>query len=148
MEIGQDFKEFIELLNKHKVDYLVVGGYAVSLYGYPRYTGDIDFWIKPNKLNASKIISALIDFGFGTLDVNIDDFNIEDNVVQLGYPPNRIDIITSVSGLSFDDCWSKREIIISENINVNYISLHHLRINKQITGRDKDLLDLKNLPKE
>ena len=148
MEIGQDFKEFIELLNKHKVEYLVVGGYAVSLYGFPRYTGDIDFWIKPSELNASKIISALIDFGFGTLDVNIDDFNKEGNVVQLGYPPNRIDIITSVSGLSFDNCWSKKETILSENIEVNYISLHHLRINKQITGRDKDLLDLKNLPKE
>ena len=148
MEIGQDFKEFIELLNKHKVDYLVVGGYAVSLYGYPRYTGDIDFWIKPNKLNASKIISALIDFGFGTLDVNFDDFNIEDNVVQLGYPPNRIDIITSVSGLSFEDCWSKKETIISENVEVYYISLQHLKINKRTTGREKDLLDLKNLPEE
>ena len=148
MEIGQDFKEFIGLLNKHKVEYLVVGGYAVSLYGFPRYTGDIDFWIKPSELNSSKIISALIDFGFGTLDVNIDDFNKEGNVVQLGYPPNRIDIITSVSGLSFDNCWSKKETILSESMEVNYISLHHLRINKQITGRDKDLLDLKNLPKE
>lgn len=148
MEICQDFKEFIQLLNKHQVEYLIVGGYAVALYGYPRYTGDIDFWIKPNQLNAQKLVSSLIDFGFGSIDVDVNDFNKEDSVVQLGFPPNRIDIITSVSGLSFDECWNKKEIILSENDEINYISLHHLRINKETTGRDKDLLDLKNLPKE
>ncbi|MEI6594860.1 MAG: hypothetical protein WCO28_04805 [Bacteroidota bacterium] len=148
MEIGLDFKEFIQLLNKHQIEYLVVGGYAVALYGYPRYTGDIDFWVKPNEVNAKKLVSALIDFGFGSLDVDVNDFNKEDSVVQLGFPPNRIDIITSVSGLSFDECWSKKEIIISENDEVNYISLHHLRINKKTTGRERDLLDLKNLPEE
>ena len=148
MEICQDFKEFIQLLNKHQVEYLIVGGYAVALYGYPRYTGDIDFWIKPNQLNAQKLVSSLIDFGFGSIDVDVNDFNKKDSVVQLGFPPNRIDIITSVSGLSFDECWNKKEIILSENDEINYISLHHLRINKETTGRDKDLLDLKNLPKE
>ena len=76
MGIGQDFKEFIELLNKHKVEYLVVGGYAVAMYGYPRYTGDIDFWVKPNSENAKKIVEALKDFGFGGYDISESDFTV------------------------------------------------------------------------
>jgi hypothetical protein len=147
MEIGQDFKEFIQLLNKHEVQYIVVGGYAVSLYGYPRYTGDIDFWVKPSRENAQKVIASLIDFGFGSLDINVNDLDHEDAVIQLGYPPDRIDLLTSVTGLDFDTCWATKEIIESEGEKINYISLKHLRINKESSGRDKDLLDLKNLPK-
>lgn len=148
MDIGKDFKEFIELLNKHKVEYLVVGGYAVAMHGYPRYTGDIDFWVKPSEENAKKIIAALIEFGFGGYDVSESDFTKKDGVVQLGYPPNRIDIITGVTGLNFDECYkSKKEVTLAE-IPVNFISLFHLRLNKKATGRDQDITDLNNLPNE
>lgn len=146
MELSQDFKEFIQLLNENKVDYLVVGGYAVAIHGFPRTTGDIDFWIKPNEENAKRIVKALIDFGFGSLDINAEDFTKEDSVVQLGLPPNRIDIMTSVSGVEFDLCWNNKKEVEFEGQKINFISLHYLRLNKKSTGRDKDNLDLKNLP--
>ncbi len=146
MEIDQDFKEFIQLLNKHKVHYMVVGGYAVAAHGYPRYTGDIDFWVKPEITNANNILSALIEFGFGSLDIEEEDFLKPDFVVQLGYPPNRIDILTGISGLGFDECWKEKIVIEAEGESINFISLHHLKINKKSTGRDKDMLDLNNLP--
>lgn len=148
MDIGQDFKEFIELLNKHKVEYLVVGGYAVAAHGYPRFTGDIDFWIKSTPDNAKKIIEVLADFGFAGYDISEQDFMEPDNVVQLGYPPNRIDIITGVTGLDFDDCFTAKKIISLADTQVNFISLRHLRINKKATGRDRDLNDLNNLPEK
>lgn len=146
MDIGRDFKEFTELLNKHGVKYLVVGGYAVALYGYPRYTGDIDFWVKPEKENAKKIIKALEDFGFSGYDISENDFIEPDNVIQLGYPPNRIDIITGVTGLTFDESYSNKKKIEIENISIDFISLFHLRLNKKATGRDKDKTDLNHLP--
>jgi hypothetical protein len=148
MDISQDFKEFIELLNKYKVEYLVVGGYAVAMYGYPRFTGDIDFWVKPSDENAKKIIKSLNEFGFGGYDISENDFKGQDSVVQLGYPPNRIDIITGVTGLNFEECFNiKKEVVLAE-IPVNFISLYHLRLNKKATGRDQDITDLNNLPKE
>ena len=146
MELSQDFKEFIQLLNANKVEYLVVGGYAVTIHGFPRTTGDIDFWIKPYGDNSQRIVKTLIDFGFGSLDINQEDFLRADSVVQLGFPPNRIDILTGVSGLEFDECYEARKEIVYEGEKINFISLHHLKINKKQTGRDKDNLDLKNLP--
>ena len=146
MEIDQDFKEFIQLLNKHNVHYLVVGGYAVAAYGYPRYTGDIDFWIRIKPENAKNIINALIEFGFGSLDIDEEDFLKPDFVVQLGFPPNRIDILTGISGLNFDECWNEKKIIEVHGEAINFIGLSHLKINKKSSGRDKDLLDLRNLP--
>lgn len=148
MDIGPDFKEFIELLNKHRVEYLVVGGYAVAMYGYPRYTGDIDFWVNPTPENSKKIISALIDFGFAGLDISENDFNVEDKIVQLGFPPNRIDIITGVTGLRFDECYLTKKTVTIEGMDVFFISLFNLRLNKNSTGRDRDRIDLNNLPNE
>lgn len=146
MELSQDFKEFITLLNAHKVEYLVVGGYAVAIHGFPITTGDIDFWVKPNSENSQRMINALIDSGFGSVDINVNDFLQKDSVIQLGFPPNRIDIMTSVTGLDFDEAWREKKEINFEGEKINFISLHHLRINKKETGRDKDNLDLKNLP--
>jgi transcriptional/translational regulatory protein YebC/TACO1 len=146
MELSQDFKEFITLLNVHKVEYIVVGGYAVAIHGFPRTTGDIDFWIKPYQENSERMMKVLIDFGFGSVDINIEDFLKKDYVVQLGFPPNRIDIMTSVTGLDFDAAFIEKKEINFEGENINFISLRHLRINKKETGRDKDNLDLKNLP--
>jgi hypothetical protein len=148
MEISQDFKEFIQLLNKNNVKYLVVGGYAVAMHGFPRYTGDIDFWIEPEKENAEKLVKVLYEFGFGSLDISINDFTKQNSIVQLGFPPERIDIITSVDGLTFEECWKEKKEVVSDEILIDYISLNHLRINKAASARDKDLLDLKNLPKD
>ena len=146
MELNEDFKEFVQLLNKNNVEYLVVGGYAVTAHGYPRYTGDIDFWVKPEEKNALFVIKSLKEFGFGELDITLDDLTEIDNVIQLGFPPNRIDILTSISGVTFDECWKEKSEINVDGEKINFISLHHLKINKKESGRTKDKLDLENLP--
>jgi uncharacterized nucleotidyltransferase DUF6036 len=147
MELSQDYREFIELLNKNDVKYIVVGGYAVAQYGYVRYTGDIDFWVKPEHSNAERVVKSLIEFGFGSLDISVLDLLKDDEIIQLGYPPQRIDIITGVTGLNFDECWKEITVIEFENLKLNFLSLHHLKINKEASGRDKDLNDLRNLNK-
>jgi predicted nucleotidyltransferase len=143
--LNQDFKEFIQSLNNNGVRYLVVGGYAVALHGYPRYTKDIDIWVEPSSENAAKIIQALNDFGFGSLDLNISDFTEPDMIIQLGYPPNRIDLVLSPAGVDFETCFTSRVIAEIEGVLVNFIDLENLRINKEAAGRKQDLADLENL---
>jgi hypothetical protein len=143
--LSNEFKEFARLLNGQKVEYLLVGGYAVVFYGYVRYTGDIDFWINPTKKNAAKVVDVLNEFGFGSLDLGVEDFTKEDQIIQLGYPPNRIDIITSVTGLTFSDCYSNRNSFTIEGVAIQTISLEDLKKNKKASGRYKDLDDLENL---
>src|SRR5215470_6352056 len=108
MNLPKDFKEFIELLNSNEVRYLLVGGYAVGFHGYPRPTGDIDFFVEPSVLNAERIIRALKEFGFGSMNLTEQDFCTPDQIIQLGYPPNRIDLITSAAGIEFDEAWQNR----------------------------------------
>ena len=143
--LSNEFKEFARLLNDQNVEYLLVGGYAVVFYGYVRFTGDIDFWIHPTKKNASRVVEVLSKFGFGSLDLSIDDFTKDDQIIQLGYPPNRIDIITSVTGLTFSDCYPKRVSFTIEGVDIQTISLEDLKKNKKASGRYKDLDDLENL---
>jgi len=143
--LSNEFKEFARLLNDQSVEYLLVGGYAVVFYGYVRFTGDIDFWIHPTKKNASRVVEVLSKFGFGSLYLSIDDFTKDDQIIQLGYPPNRIDIITSVTGLTFSDCYSKRVSFTIEGVDIQTISLEDLKKNKKASGRYKDLDDLENL---
>jgi predicted nucleotidyltransferase len=143
--LSKEFKEFAKLLNDQKVEYLLVGGYAVVLYGYVRYTGDIDFWINPTEENANHIVEVLDRFGFGSLNLTIKDFTKDDQIIQLGYPPNRIDIITSVTGLTFTKCYPKRNSFSIEGVEVQTISLEDLKKNKKASGRYKDLDDLENL---
>lgn len=142
---NQDFKEFIELLNAHKVRYLVVGGYAVALHGHPRYTKDLDIWVELNSHNAQAIIKTLEQFGLGSLGLKVDDFLEADQIIQLGYPPVRIDLLTSVSGLEFGDCYPLRVITKLEGVEVNFIDIENLRKNKRAAGRLQDLADLENL---
>lgn len=146
MELNQDFKEFIELLNVNEVKYLVVGGYAVGFHGHPRYTGDIDFWVAISKENAEKIIVVLRDFGMGVLALQAEDFMKEDMIIQIGYEPNRIDILTSVTGISFEDCYADKVRAEFDEITVDFIDIRNLKINKAASGRGKDLGDLENLP--
>jgi hypothetical protein len=109
MIISPDFKEFIELLNTHNVQYLVVEGYAVAFHGYPRYTKDLDIWIHRTSPNAKKLLQVLDDFGFGALAISADDFLRPESTIQLGYPPNRIDLLTSLKGMDFDTCYACKE---------------------------------------
>jgi hypothetical protein len=135
-----DFKEFIQLLAKHKVKYLIVGGYAVSLYARPRNTDDIDFWIEAKENNAKRLLKALREFGFGDLEITIEDLIKKDSVVQLGQPPVRIDILTSVSGLEFKDAFEQKEIKAVPGIgDVYFISYQDLIANKTKSNRRKDI---------
>ena len=145
MIFNQDFREFIESLNKHNVRYLLIGGYAVALHGHPRYTKDLDIWIWMDNTNAVNLLNALKDFGFSSLPLVIEDFLKPDHIVQLGFPPNRIDLMTSPKGVEFNTCYASREKIEIEGLKVNLIDLNHLKINKKATGRHQDLADLENL---
>lgn len=145
MILNQDFKEFIQSLNANKVRYLIVGGYAVAFHGYPRYTKDIDIWIAREKQNADRIIQALCDFGFGSLELEPADFLEPDTIIQLGYPPNRIDLLTELEGVEFAECYAARIETEIEGVLLPFIDLKHLKKNKKTTGRLQDLADLENL---
>jgi hypothetical protein len=148
MEIQQDFKDLLELFNAHKVEYIIVGGYALAFHGVPRYTGDIDIFVKPDDENATRIMSALEDFGFGSVGLVAQDFERPGQVVQLGVPPVRIDIITSISGVSWKDAFSHRTAGQYGDIHVHYIGHKQLIVNKRAMGRKKDLADLEALGAE
>jgi predicted nucleotidyltransferase len=148
MEVQKDFRELLELFNAHKVEYLIVGGYALAFHGVPRYTGDIDIFVKPDTENAIRILKALDEFGFGSLDLKEEDFRSPNKVVQLGYPPVRIDIITSISGLSWDEAYEELDKGKYGDVPVYYIGLNHYILNKRASGRKKDIADLEALGEE
>ncbi len=147
MELSNDFKEFIELLNVNKVKYLVVGGYAVGFHGHPRYTKDIDLWVLMNSNNASNIIKSVKEFGFESLGLEEEDFLNSDNIIQLGFPPNRIDLLTEIAGVEFESCYSNKLTIEFEGVTIPFISLNDLIKNKQSSGRLQDLADAEKLEK-
>ncbi len=140
-----DFREFIESLNKNNVRYLVVGGYAMAFHGHPRFTKDLDVWIEITTENAKKLVQAIADFGLGSIGLTEDDFSEPEEIIQLGYPPSRIDILTSIDGVDFDHAYTQRVSTSIEGLTINFITLRDLKINKKATGRDQDLLDLKEL---
>lgn len=143
--LDKNFKEFIGLLNKNRVRYLVVGGYALAVHGHPRYTKDIDIWILVSPDNASSIVITINEFGFSELGLTKEDFLKRGNVIQLGYPPNRIDILTSATGVDFEECYSKKVQIEMEGVRVDVIDAHNLKRNKKQTGRLQDLADVQKL---
>lgn len=145
MALNQDFKEFIQSLNDSDVRYLVVGGYAVAQHGHPRYTKDIDVWVEMTKENAAKIVKALKQFGFASLGLKESDFLEADQIVQLGYPPSRIDILTTLTGVEFSECYPSRVIVEIDGVPVNFIDLENLIKNKKAVGRHQDLADVENL---
>lgn len=145
MELSQDFKEFIESLNANRVRYLVVGGYAVAMHGHPRYTKDLDLWIDRTPANAKRMVRALSDFGFASLGVKASDLEGADRILQLGRPPNRIDILTSLLGVKFSHCFKKRVVIDVSGVPVNFIDVENLKISKRAVGRLQDLADVENL---
>lgn len=143
--LNPDFREFIQSLNDNQVRYLVVGGYAVALHGYPRYTKDIDIWIELSPENATKILRALQQFGFGSLGLTEADFLVSDTIIQLGYPPRRINLLTSLPGVDFEPCYADRVVVEFEGALVNFINRENLKQNKLASGRAQDLADLENL---
>lgn len=145
MRVEKDFEEFIELLNKHKVRYLIVGAYAVSFHARPRNTGDIDFLIEPTKDNANRLLRVLNDFGFGELDIKVEDICNRDSVIQLGYEPNRIDLIASINGVSFQRAYRSRVSGEFGKQTTWFISYEDLVRSKQRTGRKRDEADVELL---
>ena len=142
--LNRDFKEFAELLNAHRVEYLVVGGYALAAHGHPRYTGDIDFWISPTAANIDALLLALRDFGFASAGLTATDFQ-PDIVIQLGHPPRRIDLLTQIDGVQFESCWLRRESVEVDGVTLPFIGLDDFKANKLASGRLKDLADLEAL---
>lgn len=146
IRLPPDFKEFLQLLNSHQVEYLLIGGYAVGYHGYPRATADMDIWIAMHTNNAEKIVAALKEFGFDVPALSVDLFLKEGQIIRMGVPPVKIDIATIISGVDFGECYAERVVDVLDGVKVNLISLKHLKINKKASGRHKDLNDLENLP--
>jgi hypothetical protein len=133
------------LLNSTGVEYLLVGGYAVGIHGYIRATNDLDIWVNSTPENARRVQTALRDFGFAAAEADL--FVTPGNVVRMGVPPLRLEILTSASGVAFDSCYAEREVVNIDGLMVPVISLARLRQNKAAAGRAKDLADLENLPR-
>ena len=146
IELPPDFKEFLRLLNCHNADYLVIGGFAVAFHGYPRSTSDIDIWVGCSPENATRVVSAIREFGFDTPNLTPELFQQQRMIVRMGHPPVRIEVMNSIDGVVFDQC---RENLIEtdfDGILVPVIGLSDLKINKKASGRPKDLDDLEQLP--
>lgn len=145
IQLPPDFKEFLQLLNTHQVEYLVVGGYAVGYYGYPRATGDLDIWIAFNPTNAQRLVAVLRAFGFAIAEPAA-AFLAHGQFIGIGNKPLRLEVLTAISGVQFQDCYGERTEDEIDGVKVNFIGLRQLRINKQASGRLKDLNDVSNLP--
>ena len=148
MEAHPDFKDLLALLNGHEVEYIIVGAYALAFHGAPRFTGDIDIYVNPTKENASRIVSALSSFGFGTFGLTPEDFQKPDQVIQLGVPPVRIDLITSITGVSWAQASAGKVSGNYGDIPVSFLGRAQYIANKKATGRTKDLADIEALEGE
>ena len=147
MAVPTDLREFIESLNSHGVEYLVVGAHALAFHGQPRYTGDIDLWLRPAPENAARIEQVLVQFSFASLGVKAADFLHPESIVQLGVAPNRIDLLTSLTGITFDEAWDRRVPGELGGIPVAFLSREMLIKNKRATGRTQDAADVEALEK-
>jgi len=147
MRAEKDFKEFIESLNKNSVRYLIIGSFALSYYAEPRYTKDIDFLVDATPSNADRLMTAIREFGFSDIELDSRDFLGPDQVIQLGIAPLRIDLLTSLKGISFADAWDKRTTGKYGDIPAFYISKQDLIDHKKLVGRKQDLADIEKLSK-
>lgn len=147
MTLSKDFEDFVALLNKHKVTYMVIGGYALAFHGKPRHTGDLDIWINLSDDNAQKMVGVINDFGMASLGLEKIDFLQKGGITQIGYPPLRIDILNEIDGVNFKEAYTNKLIIDIEGLPVNYIGLDDLITNKQVSGRKQDISDVNALNK-
>ena len=148
MEVQKDFRDLLELFNAHKVEYMIVGAYALAFHGAPRYTGDMDIFVKCDAENAQRIMAALNNFGFGSVGITAPDFEVEERVVQLGVVPVRVDLVTSITGVSWEEAISGRVEGMYGDVPVYYIGRRQFIANKKTLGRKKDLADLEALGEE
>lgn len=140
--LNPDFRDILFAFCEEKVEFLVVGGYAMAFHGYVRATGDIDLWIRPSPENAPRVWQALNQFGAPLFDLTLEDLQTSGIVFQMGVVPNRIDILTQISGVEFEEAWQNRQTVEIEGMQVSVISKPHLLINKKLAGRGKDLTDI------
>lgn len=145
MKVQPDFRELLGLFNAHNVEYLIVGGYALAFHGAPRYTGDIDIFVKPDTENAHRILEALGEFGFDSIGLAIDDFTHPDRVVQLGAPPVRVDLLSSLTGVTWQEAFSGKAMGTYGDIPTSFIGRKQLIANKLATGRNRDIADIEAL---
>lgn len=145
VELGKDFRDLLELLNRHGVRYLAVGGFAVAVHGRPRYTKDLDLWVEVSPENAKRIVAALDDFGFASFGLRAEDFLNPDGMIQLGYEPNRVDFLTKLDGVGFAEAYPMRVSVRIGEIDVPVIGRASLIANKRALGRPHDLDDAKDL---
>lgn len=147
MKLNPDFSDIVEALLEEGAEFLVVGAYAMAAHGVPRATGDIDLWVRPDADNARRVYRALARFGapLEVLGIDLGDLESADLVVQIGQPPRRIDLLTSVDGLDFESSWARRHVVEVDDLAVPCLSLEALKVNKRSAGREKDLLDLRLL---
>ncbi len=146
-ELPQDFREFLRLLNEHQVEYLLIGGYAVGYHGYPRTTADMDVWVAIDSENASRLVEVFNAFGMSSPDIVPELFLKPGNIVRIGVPPVRIEVLNEIDGVEFSDCRIGAVIGDFDGVDVPLISLDDLKRNKKASGRHKDLEDLEHLPK-
>lgn len=146
IRLPPDFKDFLRLLNSHRVEYLLIGGYAVAYHGYPRPTGGMDIWIAVSSQNATRVMAALVEFGFRADDVPVALFTEPGRIVRVGIPPMRLEIVTTISGVDFAFCYARRASAVVDGVAVDIIGLDDLKTNKKASGRHKDLNDLEQLP--
>lgn len=147
MTLAKDFEDFIRLLNKHRVQYMIVGGYALAFHGKPRYTGDIDVWIGISEQNATKLLKVVKEFGLASLGFKKEDFLKEGYISQIGRPPLRIDLINGIDGVDFDEALERVQEIDIDGLKVAYIGLGDFIKNKEATGRKKDIADIQEIKK-
>jgi len=145
MSLNTDLREFIELLNSRGVEYVIVGAHSLAFHARPRYTGDLDILVRPSPENAAKLVSLLRDFGFAKGDLAESDFTVPEQMIQLGRAPNRIDLLTSISGVTVEDAFSTRMLAELEGLPVFVLSKEALILNKRAVGRPQDMADLESL---
>ena len=143
--LNQDFRDILSELSTAKAEFLLVGAYAMAFHGAPRATGDLDIWIRPDPANADRVLQALRQFGAPMEGIQKEDLSREDWVIQLGVVPRRIDLITSISGVSFGEAWAARTNAVIEGLTIPVIDLQSLIRNKRSTGRPKDKVDIEAL---
>ena len=143
--MNSDLKELLRIFNDHGVKYLVVGGYAVMYYTEPRYTKDLDIWVRADIANATRVFAALKEFGAPLVDLTPDDFAGDNGVYMMGRPPLRADVMMAIDGIGFDEAWPTRQIVDIDGTPVSLIGIEALMRNKEATGRPQDLIDLENL---
>ncbi|HEX5172461.1 MAG TPA: nucleotidyltransferase [Cyclobacteriaceae bacterium] len=145
MIFEQDYIDFLRLLKKNGVTFLVIGGYALAVHERPRFTGDLDIWIEAEEINAQKVVNAINEFGFESLNVSAEDFLAEDYFVQMGYEPVRIDVTAKISGVTFQEAFPNRKEIEIQGMKIPFIGIEELIKNKLASGRDQDIVDVKKL---